>query len=53
MGLNAIILKDTHTGTHSIVAAEAVVKGDFLDNSLIMGNPATIVLQFDPAKFKE
>lgn len=44
--LNSIILKDTIIGNNCVVAAGSVVKGVFPDNSLIQGNPATIVSTF-------
>lgn len=43
IGLNSIILKGTTIGKNSVVSAGAVVKGFFLENSIIAGNPATIV----------
>ncbi len=43
IGLNSIILKGTTIGKNSVVGANSVVKGNFPDNSLIVGNPAKIV----------
>jgi acetyltransferase-like isoleucine patch superfamily enzyme len=43
IGINAIILKDTTIGDNSIVSAGSVVKGKFPANSIIQGNPATVV----------
>ncbi len=45
VGMNAIILPNTIIGNNCIVAAGAVVKGKFADNSLIMGNPAKRVIE--------
>ena len=42
IGINAIILKGTRIGNNSIVAAGAVVKGAFADNSIISGNPGAL-----------
>jgi acetyltransferase-like isoleucine patch superfamily enzyme len=47
IGLNAIILKNTHIGDNSVIAAGSVVKGHFPANSLIQGNPAVIVKQLE------
>lgn len=47
IGVNAIILKGTQIGDNSIVAAGSVVKGVFPSNSLISGNPATIVKRLE------
>lgn len=51
IGLNAIILKGTDIGDHSVVGAGSVVKGKFPPYSLIMGNPATLVKTLDPNRF--
>lgn len=40
IGLNAVILKNTKIGANSVVSAGSIVKGEFPDNSLIVGNPA-------------
>lgn len=47
IGLNAIILKGTTIGNNSIVGAGSVVRGDFPENSLIVGNPAKKVKTLD------
>jgi acetyltransferase-like isoleucine patch superfamily enzyme len=43
IGENAIILPGTTIGAYCIVAAGAVVRGTIPDNSLVVGNPATVV----------
>ena len=47
IGLNSIILKGTVIGENSIIAAGSVVKGNFPNNSLIMGNPAVTIKTLD------
>jgi acetyltransferase-like isoleucine patch superfamily enzyme len=42
IGINAIILKGTEIGDNSVVSAGSIVKGVFPNNSLIVGNPASI-----------
>lgn len=43
IGLNAVILKGTVIGDNCVVSVGSVVKGTFLRNSLIAGNPAVVV----------
>lgn len=43
IGLNAIILKGSIIGDNCVVGAGSVVKGNFEENSLIMGNPAKFI----------
>jgi len=45
IGMNAIILPNTIIGDNCIIAAGAVVKGKFPNNSLIMGNPAKRLME--------
>lgn len=40
IGAGAIILPGAHVGSHSVVAAHSVVRGDFPPHSLIAGAPA-------------
>lgn len=44
---NSIILKGTNIGDNCVVSANSVVKGNFPANSIIQGNPATIVGTLD------
>ncbi|MBD1155079.1 acyltransferase [Pelagibacterales bacterium SAG-MED18] len=43
LGTSVIILPGSKLGNNCIVAAGSVVNGDFEDNSLIGGNPATVI----------
>lgn len=45
IGSRAIILPGTKIGNNSIVGAGAVVKGEFADNVIIVGNPAKVIRQ--------
>lgn len=47
IGLNSIILKETTIGDNSVVAAGSIVKGNFPENVLIAGNPATVVKELN------
>ena len=47
VGVNSIILKGTKIGDNSVVGAGSVVKGTYPENSLIVGNPATVVKILD------
>lgn len=53
IGVNAVILKGTEIGDNSIVSAGSVVKGVFPPNSIIQGNPATIVKSIENKKDAE
>jgi acetyltransferase-like isoleucine patch superfamily enzyme len=43
IGMNCILLPGTKIGNNVIVGAGSVVRGDVPDNSIVMGNPATVV----------
>ncbi len=45
IGMGCYILPNTVIGNNCIVGAGSVVRGRFPDNSVIMGNPAKIVMQ--------
>lgn len=47
IGINVTILQGTIIGNNSVVGAGSVVKGEFPDYSVIVGNPARIVKYYD------
>lgn len=51
IGLNSIILPNTNIGNNCIVGAGSVVRGKFPDDSLIIGNPAKVVMKVSFQKF--
>jgi len=50
IGNNSIILLNTTIGNNCIVGAGSVVRGHFPDNSVILGNPATVSMKTDLLK---
>jgi acetyltransferase-like isoleucine patch superfamily enzyme len=50
LGFNVMLLPNTEIGENSIIAAGAVVKGRIPPNSVVMGNPAKVVMSFDVQK---
>ena len=44
IGINCTILPNTNIGNNCIVGAGSVVRGDFPDNSVIVGNPAKTIM---------
>lgn len=48
LGFGCEILSGVHIGKHSVVAARAVVTKDVPPYSVVAGNPARIIKQFDP-----
>jgi acetyltransferase-like isoleucine patch superfamily enzyme len=50
LGFNVMLLPNTEIGENSIVAAGAVVKGKIPPNSVVMGNPAKVVMSVDIQK---
>lgn len=50
IGAKSIILMNTTIGNNCIVGAGSVVRGKFPDNSVIMGNPAKVVSNFNIQK---
>ena len=47
IGINSVILPNTHIGKNSVVAANAVVKGQFPDYCVLAGIPAKVIKQFN------
>lgn len=45
IGIDCLILLNTEIGDNSIIGAGSVVRGKFPDNSVIVGNPAQVVMQ--------
>jgi acetyltransferase-like isoleucine patch superfamily enzyme len=50
IGAGAIILPGTRIGRQSVVAAGAVVRGEFPDHSVLAGVPAKVVRSFTPGE---
>ncbi|CAN7470353.1 acyltransferase [Arthrobacter sp. LjRoot78] len=54
IGYGAIVLSGVSVGDSSIVAAGSVVTRDVPENSIVAGNPATVIGQrFSPSDFRE
>lgn len=51
IGNNSTILPNTVIGNNCIVGAGSVVRGKFPENSVIIGNPAKVVLKMNIQKF--
>lgn len=51
IGNNCTILPNTVIGDNCIVGAGSVVRGKYSENSVIMGNPAKVVLKMSVQKF--
>ncbi len=51
IGDNCTILPNTIIGNNCIVGAGSVVRGRFPDNSVIIGNPAKLVMKMNVQKF--
>ena len=47
LGINSVILPNTHIGRNSVVAANAVVKGHFPDYCILAGIPAKVIKRFN------
>jgi acetyltransferase-like isoleucine patch superfamily enzyme len=43
IGQNCVILPGTRIGTNCVVGAGSVVRGTIPDNSVVLGNPATVI----------
>jgi len=54
IGFGAVILSGISIGDSAVVAAGSVVRNDVPENSVVAGNPATVVgRRFDPAQFAQ
>ena len=45
IGMNSIILPNTTIGNNCVIGAGSVVRGKIPDNSVVMGNPARVVMK--------
>ena len=52
IGENAVILAGSRIGSGCIVGANSVVKGEFPDNTMIVGSPARVVKYWDGVIWK-
>ena len=50
IGINSIILPNTEIGSNCIIGAGSVVRGKIPDNSVVMGNPAKVVMKTEIAE---
>ena len=50
IGINVTILSGTTIGKHCVIGANSLVRGDFPDYSVIVGNPARVVKRYDEEK---
>lgn len=51
IGGNCMFLPNTIIGNNSIVGAGSIVRGSFPDNSVIVGNPAKVILNMNVQRF--
>lgn len=49
LGAGAIVLPGTRLGRNTVVAAGAVVRGEFPDHAVLAGVPARLIRRYDPA----
>lgn len=50
VGMNSILLPNTSIGNNCLIGAGSVVRGNFPDNSVIMGNPARVIMKMNAQK---
>jgi acetyltransferase-like isoleucine patch superfamily enzyme len=48
IGAGSIVLRNVTVGENAVVAAGSVVTRDVPQNSIVMGNPARVVKEFEP-----
>ena len=51
IGINSIILPNTVIGNNCIIGAGSVVRGKFPDDSVIVGNPAKVIMKMSFQRF--
>jgi acetyltransferase-like isoleucine patch superfamily enzyme len=51
IGMKSILLPNTHIGNNCIIGAGSVVRGKFPDNSVIIGNPAKLLIGVQAQRF--
>jgi acetyltransferase-like isoleucine patch superfamily enzyme len=52
IGMNCIILPKTKIGNNCIIGAGAVVRGNIPDNSVVIGNPAKVIMSTEQYRQK-
>ena len=52
IGMNSLILPNTTIGKNCIVGAGSIVRGNIPDNSVVIGNPARVIMSTDDYKRK-
>ena len=50
LGAGAIVLPGTSLGRNTVVGAASVVRGEFPDNAVLVGAPATVVRSYTPGE---
>jgi acetyltransferase-like isoleucine patch superfamily enzyme len=51
IGINCTILPNTTIGNNCIVGAGSILRGKFPDNTVIIGNPAKVIMKMSFQKF--
>lgn len=51
IGINCTVLPNTEIGNNCIVGAGSVLRGRYPDDSVIVGNPATVIMSISTQKF--
>jgi acetyltransferase-like isoleucine patch superfamily enzyme len=50
VGANCIIMPNTHIGSNCVIGAGSVVRGNITDGSVVIGNPAKVIMNVDLMK---